>query len=220
MAYYFRDLRLETWEDKVYVPAEDSELLAGSLGEPTGAVLDVGTGTGIQALTAAKTARSVLGVDANPAAVELAALNAKANGIDNASFKVSDLFSEVEGKFDLIIFNAPYLDVQEEGELERAWSGGCLGAEVINRFIDGAATHLAAGGRVLILVSAVNRLDEVLGRLSLRGLAPEVVAIRRVFFEELYVVSGVFKGKRQNIKHVKNHHGNGHNANVGCKRVR
>ncbi len=196
MAYLFRDLRLETWDDAVYAPAEDSELLAEEVAGAKGRVLDVGTGSGIQALVAAKTADSVLGVDVNPRAVELAAINAEANGIGNARFIVSDLFANVEGRFDLIVFNAPYLPCSDDSVLAKAWSGGKKGREVIDRFLDGAAAHLSEGGRLLMLLSSVNEPEEVIGRLKTSGLVAEVTARRRIFFEELLVISAVYKPAR------------------------
>jgi release factor glutamine methyltransferase len=195
MAYNFRHLALETSEE-VYAPAEDSELLAGCIEADGLRVLDVGTGTGIQALTAAASADSVVGVDINPRAVELARRNAEANGVANASFAVSDLFSRVRGMFDLIVFNPPYLPGTPEGELQKAWAGGHLGVEVINRFVDAAGAHLRPGGKVLLLVSSVNRPAEVMRRMQENGLQPEVVASRRIFFEDLRVVSAVYKPKR------------------------
>jgi release factor glutamine methyltransferase len=194
MSYRFRDLVLETLEDLVYVPAEDSELLAENMGEPRGRVLDVGCGCGIQSLVAAKTAECVLGVDVNPDAVELSRRNASANRVENAEFLLSDMFANVKGRFDLVLFNPPYLPVEEDGMLEKAWAGGRDGVREINRFIDGVSDRLLPGGRALLLVSDANRPDEVLRRFASSGFDARVIAKKRLFFEGLCIVSAAFKG--------------------------
>jgi len=173
----------------VYEPAEDSFLLAESMAVCGGdRVLDVGTGTGILALLASKRASRVVGVDVNPMAVELAAENARLNGIPNAVFLEGDLFGPVEGRFDLIVFNPPYLPVQEEGLLERSWSGGERGMEVLERFLSGVDGHLEKGGRVLTLVSSLNDLDYVKGVFREHGLSFAVLSERKIPFEMLYAV--------------------------------
>jgi len=192
MPVHYKGLVLETSDD-VYVPAEDSFLLADNLGVGGGRVLDVGTGCGLQALVAARSADYVLGVDVNPAAVELARRNAEANGIGNAGFRVSDLFDCVGGRFDYIVFNPPYLPVRDEGGVTKAWAGGALGVELISRFIDGAGGHLNPGGAVALLVSSLNDVDEVMEGMRARGFTPAVKASRKLFFEELYVVRAAYK---------------------------
>jgi release factor glutamine methyltransferase len=191
MAYHYRDLVLETSDD-VYVPAEDSELLANHV-RASGHVLDIGTGSGIQALAAAKGAERVLGIDVNPKAVELATRNAKSNGITNAEFRLSDMFSNVEGRFDTVIFNPPYLPVSEVGDLERSWSGGRMGRELIDRFIGVVKEHLNPGATIYLLVSSLNEPEHVIQELRSRGFEAEVIATDGLFFEELHVLSAVFK---------------------------
>jgi len=198
MAVHYRNLVLETSED-VYEPAEDSFLLADNIRVNGGNVLDIGTGTGIQALAAARFAEHVVGVDVNPAAVELAKRNAEANGIRNAEFRLSDLFSDVKGRFDLIISNPPYLPVDEDrepvtGDIVKSWAGGRQGTELINRLVDEAKDHLKKEGRLLLLVSSVNEPEEVMGRMRKRGYEPTVLAKRRIFFEELDVIEAAYKG--------------------------
>jgi hypothetical protein len=75
-----------------------------------GTALDLGTGSGIHALTAAAHAGHVVGVDINPRAVRFAEFNAALNGIENVEFRVGNLFGPVEGEtFDLIVSNPPYV---------------------------------------------------------------------------------------------------------------
>jgi release factor glutamine methyltransferase len=189
-------LKLGTLPD-VYEPDEDSFLLADNLDIARGArVLDMGTGTGILALTAAKKASLVVGVDVNPKAVALAKENAKANGIKNAEFREGDLFSAVgaEERFDVIVFNPPYLPVEEYDLLGKAWSGGRGGMEVIRRFLVDAPAHLTENGVILLLLSSLNDFDEVRKRLGAAGMVCGAVAEKKFFFEGLMVVRCCFSG--------------------------
>src|SRR3989344_373396 len=109
----------------IYETREDSYLLAKYVKEyASGRVLDIGCGSWILAEIALGKTNDVLAVDVDEEAVNFC----KAKGI-NA--RVSDLFSNVNGKFDLIIFNPPYLpeDKDEDEESRRAISGGKIGSE-------------------------------------------------------------------------------------------
>ncbi|ODS41975.1 MAG: protoporphyrinogen oxidase [Candidatus Altiarchaeales archaeon IMC4] len=182
--------KLKTHRD-VYEPAEDSYLLAENIdAKPGETVLDVGTGSGIQAIVAAKTAKSVLAVDINPKAVKLATSNAELNGVKNVEFRVSDLFENAGGRFDLIIFNPPYVPSYETDLLGKAWAGGKDGREVIDRFLCEAGEHLTDEGRFLLLVSSLNKIDELGHEFKKHGFGFEAVAEKKLFFERPYVVKG------------------------------
>ena len=87
----------------IYEPSEDSYLLAKYVDKfSKGKVLDLGTGSGIQAETALKHTKEVLATDISKEAVKFV----KKKGI---KARISDLFSNINEKFDLIIFNPPYL---------------------------------------------------------------------------------------------------------------
>ena len=175
----------------VYRPAEDSFLLAENLLVEEGdTVLDIGTGTGILALAAAEKADRVVGTDINPITVELARENARVNGIGNVDFFRCDLFPPGNERFDLIVFNPPYLPVNEPGLLEKAWSGGEGGIEIIERFLDSVSDYLKGGGIFELLVSSLcdlERIDEVMKKNQIEY---EIIAKRKLFFEELSVVKG------------------------------
>jgi release factor glutamine methyltransferase len=187
---YYGNLKLIT-HPEVYEPGEDSLLLAENLKSMAcDSVLDMGSGVGLLALVASGKARSVLGVDINPTAVETAKENARLNGILNVRFKVSDLFENIrrgEG-FDLIVFNPPYLPVREKDALGLAWSGGRGGLEVVERFIASAPEYLRSDGSILMLVSSLNNPKSLRKKLADYKLRGRVVASRRFFFEELYVM--------------------------------
>ncbi|MFO0619557.1 MAG: class I SAM-dependent methyltransferase [Polyangiaceae bacterium] len=116
-------------------------------------VLDLCTGSGIQALNMAPWADEIVGADLNPRAVAFATANAKANGIDKARFVESDLFGSVEGRFDVITANTPFL-LLDEGSKARDGYGGAYGMEVELRLIAGLHDHLEDGGVSLLVVSS------------------------------------------------------------------
>jgi HemK-related putative methylase len=96
-----------------YSPREDSFLLEKYVKKlASGAVLDVGTGSGIQAVAAArkKSVRKVVSVDIDAGAIEHCKRKIVSRKI---TFLLSDLFSSVHGKFDTIVFNPPYLPEDE-----------------------------------------------------------------------------------------------------------
>ncbi|MBN2251745.1 MAG: methyltransferase [Candidatus Altiarchaeota archaeon] len=191
MVFYFRDLQFTT-HPEVYEPAEDSMLLAENLHAGKGeTVLDIGTGTGIQAIVAARTAGEVVAVDINPKALEVARENAALNSAGNIEFRLSDLFSAIgdDERFDLIVFNPPYLPACEKGLLERSWAGGRKGSEVICRFIESVGKYLNDAGCVELLVSSLNNLPNVLEGFRAVGFEPEVMAGEKLWFEELYVIA-------------------------------
>ncbi len=185
--YYNLRLKLHP---QVYEPAEDTFLLAENLAVKEGdVVLDVGTGTGLVALLMARKARYVLGVDINPLAVGLARENARLNDIKNVEFRLSDLFENVSGKFDVITFNAPYLPGEPEEPIDLALVGGETGRDVLDRFIREVPAHLKSGGTVQIVQSSITGVDETLKRLEKAELAAKVAAKRHVFFEDIVLIT-------------------------------
>lgn len=190
--YYGIELKLHP---QVYEPAEDTFLLAENLAVRKGdTALDVGTGTGLIALLMAKKASSVLGVDINPLAVELAGENALLNGIKNVEFRVSDLFERVEGKFDVITFNAPYLPGEPEEPIDLALVGGEGGREVLDRFIREVPEYLKPGGTVQIVQSSITGVEETLEKLEEVGLKGKVAAKVHVFFEDIVLINATTQG--------------------------
>jgi len=117
----FWDLNLNTAHHTL-IPRADTETLiewvlelADTLPEQA-KVIDLGTGTGAIALSLANEFRQwgVQGVDLIPQAVELALNNAKMNKLEHVRFFQSSWFENVEGLFDLIVSNPPYIDPNDE----------------------------------------------------------------------------------------------------------
>ncbi|MEM4359103.1 MAG: class I SAM-dependent methyltransferase [Candidatus Bilamarchaeaceae archaeon] len=189
----FEKIKIETAKD-VYEPAEDSCLLAKHAIKCRGRILEIGCGTGIVSLycAAAHNQNDVEGVDINEKAVALARKNAKANGIKNARFYVSDLFSKTKGKYDWILFNAPYLPTEEyeklKGKINFAFDGGRTGRDVIEKFVSLAPAHLKAGGGVLLIASSLSGISEICKKFAENGFNAEIIDEESFFFEKLCVI--------------------------------
>ena len=136
----------------------------------------------------ARKADFVLGVDINPKAVELARRDAELNGIKNVEFRVSDLFENVDGRFDVITFNAPYLPGKPEGPIDFALVGGETGREVIDLFITEVKSHLNPRGRVYLVQSSITGIEETLKRFEDEGFEARVISRKHLFFEDIVVI--------------------------------
>ena len=180
--------------DKVYEPADDTFLLAKNLlVKKSDNVLEIGTGTGIIAIIASKKVKRVVAVDINRYAVECAKKNSEIN-LARVDIRWGDLFDPVdEEKFDLILFNTPYLPIEDDelvdDELEAAWNGGKDGRFVINRFIEGLVEHLNPAGRIQLVQSSLSNVEETTGRLMELGFEVCVTDSERFFFEEIVVLT-------------------------------
>jgi release factor glutamine methyltransferase len=152
---------------------------------PGAAVLDMGAGSGIGAVFAAQWARRVVAVDLNPAAVRCAGINVLIHRLEErVEVRQGDLFAPVQGeRFDLILFNPPYLPGQPRTEFERAlWS-----TDVVERFTAGLADHLAEDGMALVLLSSLADESKYLSVFCAHGLVVDVVARRKLLAETLTV---------------------------------
>ena len=171
----------------IYKPREDSELLAKYVKKYAfGLVLDIGTGSGIQALTAAKNknVKKVVAVDIQKEVIDYCKENIKNKKI---VFKQSDLFSNIKNiRFDTIIFNPPYLP--EDIKLkDLTIDGGKKGYEVIERFLDDVNDYLKPNGIILIVFSSLTK-PKIINKIIKRNkLGCKLLEKRRIFFEELLV---------------------------------
>lgn len=175
---------------RVYEPAEDTFLLISALQKSdlkNKTVLEIGTGSGIVALFAAQLAKSVIAVDINPNAVKCAKENAARNKIKNIKFKKSDLFKNISEKFDIIIFNPPYLP-DEPITQDIALDGGPDGRKVIERFLICAPKFLNPKGKILLLESSLSHYEKTLEHIKKIGLSAEIVTRQKFDWEELVVM--------------------------------
>ena len=173
--------------EEVYKPSEDSYLLQRYVERlVSGRVLDMGTGSGIQAVTAAlkDNVNHVLAVDINPAALIEAEKRSITFGVsDKIDFQLSDLFSSVDGAFNWIIFNTPYLPSEGDAD-EGSWAGGETGGEIIKRFLNDARDYLTVDGSILMIYSSQSGVSCE----DFSGYGFELLEEIRLFFEKIYCV--------------------------------
>jgi release factor glutamine methyltransferase len=168
----------------VYRPQGDTLLLAEQLRGvglwPGCRVLDLCTGTGVLAMTAARGgAGPVTAVDVGGRAVLSARLNA---WLRRAPVRVlrGDLFAPVAGEvFDVVVANPPYVPGPDAARGRAlAWNAGWDGRSVIDRICARAPLMLAGGGTLLMVQSALSGVESTLGSLRAAGLKASVVARR------------------------------------------
>jgi release factor glutamine methyltransferase len=112
-----------------------------------------------------------------------------------------DLFDGIEGRFDLIAFNPPYLPTEPwepKDMASRAWDGGVDGRRVLDHFIGEARDHLAEDGSILLVQSSLNDLPRTINGLQSQSLDAMIVAEKAFFFERLYLLEAsprVYSGR-------------------------
>lgn len=176
----------------IYEPAEDSFLLKKHLKKHVkGIVLDIGTGTGIQALEAAspKKVVKVYAVDINSKAIDYCREKIQNKKI---IFLTSDLFRVFRVdqrykniKFDTIIFNPPYLSTEEPKDI--ALDGGKKGYELISRFLNEAKPFLKGKTKILLLFSSLTGKEKIEHYLIKNHLKFIELEKQHIFFEDLFV---------------------------------
>lgn len=173
----------------IYEPAEDSYLLQKYVKEYAwGRVLDVGTGSGIQALSALRKpeVRDIVALDINPEAVQHLQQTVQQQRLRKLEVLQSDLFENVQGAFNTIIFNPPYLP-QDKGIKDASIYGGEKGWETAERFFKGVSAHLFPDGLVLFLFSSLTNKEKIDTLLKNNLLAGEELGQEKLAFEVLYV---------------------------------
>ena len=182
-------------DDNVYIPAEDSYLLADNLEIKKGqSVLEIGTGSGIVAMYASRLTDDITVTDINFDACELARKNFTENGIENIEILWGNLFEVVENrKFDVILFNTPYLPTEDDEVLDNtinyAFDGGLNGRKVIDLFLNEVGNHLNDGGIVQLIQSSFSDNDETLNMLDELGFIAEIAKKEHYFFEDIVLIN-------------------------------
>ncbi|HEU0240804.1 MAG TPA: methyltransferase [Micromonosporaceae bacterium] len=142
-------------------------------------VLDMGTGSGVNGILAATKGAYVVAVDINPYAVAAAIANAERNGVaDRMDVRHGDVFSTVDGAFDVIVFDPPFRwfapgDVREMASTDENY-------RAMTAFFRDARAHLTESGRMLIFFGTSGDIAYLCSLADAHAFACEVVAENEV----------------------------------------
>ena len=140
------------------ISAASRTLATLTVRRPFERALDVGTGSGIEALLAARHAQTVVATDINPRALEYATLSARLNGL-SIDLREGSLFDPVAGEtFDLIVANPPFVVSPDSDFVYR--DSSLPGDAICREVIRGAAAHLRPGGYATVLCNWICRTRE------------------------------------------------------------
>ncbi|UCE91695.1 MAG: methyltransferase [Methanobacteriota archaeon] len=174
-------------DPEVYNPSDDSYLLLKVVDVREGErFLEMGSGSGLIAIHAARAGADVVAADISPHAVECTRRNALRNGVKVEAVR-SDLFESIPQSFDVIAFNPPYLAEEKEPKswIERSWSGGSGGTDVSAAFLEQAPRHLAPNGRVYVILSSLGGLRSLL-RTARELYTSTMLEEKHMFFESIF----------------------------------
>jgi release factor glutamine methyltransferase len=156
----------------VYKPLENEQAVSEYCREGD-RVLDIGCGSGVATVFCAPKAREVIAVDISLAAVRNTEENCRIHGVKNAKVMQSDMFSRVDGKFDLIFANSPYIDDEFQSEDHQF----ATSVKYLPTLFAQAGDHLTDGGRLLVQFPFRSR-SRIEKLASQHGL--EVIYVRRL----------------------------------------
>ena len=141
------------------VTAPSAILASLTVRSAVGAALDIGTGSGIQAIWAARHCERVVAVDVNRRALNLAAFNARLNGVTNIEFREGSVFEPVAGeRFDLVLCNAPYV---VSPDVRYAFRDSGVAADGFSELlVRGAPEHLEEGGFAHLLIGWLHQRED------------------------------------------------------------
>lgn len=182
-------------DSEVYPPSEDTYLLLDAIELGSGdSLLEIGCGSGLLSVAAAKTAQRVVATDISLEAVRNTQENLIRNSLDHrCSVIQSDLLSALNpnSKFSVIAFNPPYLPKDEHTtDMDRALVGGMVGVEMTETFLREAPAYLQNQGSVYVVASSLADVERVEAAMLKNGLRVERLATKKLFFETLQVLRG------------------------------
>lgn len=198
----FKEYSLDIPKD-VYLPSDDTDLMIEVINKEISIrdvffnrAIEIGAGNGFLGLSVYDFVNVLYSIDINPTVIDYLFNTQKKYNLDKQIILQSDLFSKIDKniKFDLIIFNPPYVPSEKIGGAEQssgidvAVDGGKDGSEIINKFIDRLFFYLSDYGVCYLLISSLNKQKKIENRLKENHLFFEIVGTKKLFFEELLVL--------------------------------
>ncbi len=178
----------------VYEPREDTRLLLKCAREKfrfkdIKSLLEIGIGSGEIIINLAKEfhLETIVGTDINEKAVTITKKRAEKEKI-NIELRKEE-FYKGKKKFDLVLFNPPYLPQDPEVKLDiesRAIYGGKKGYEVIIKFIEKLKKYIKNKGTCLLVISSLSNPDIIFKKLRKEAFKFKIIKKEKFFFEELY----------------------------------
>lgn len=152
-------------------------------------LLEVGCGSGLLSLVAARVGARVTALDINPRAAETTLLNAESNGLQGrVRVLKSDLFGELSATdtFDRILWSPPFFPREPSDDASYAWNAGREYSS-IGRFARSVGAHLRPQGEVLLLLSSEINVPALLSIFESSGFTPRLARFKRKLFETLFI---------------------------------
>ena len=170
-------------EAEPYPPSEDTFFLADYIKNEKGeSALDVGTGSGYLAALLEKSFSLVVGTDLSFNVLK----KQEYFTVNNVCCNGADALNQ---QFDLIICNMPYLNTDEI--LDIRTDGGKDGLEVPMRIIGSAKSRIKSGGKFIYVTSSLSDFKKLISYTELDGFNVNILAKKKLFFEELILVKAV-----------------------------
>jgi len=170
-------------EAEPYPPSEDTFFLADYIKNEKGeSALDVGTGSGYLAALLEKSFSLVVGTDLSFNVLKKQEYFTTNNVCCNGADALHNLF-------DLVICNMPYLNTDEI--LDIRTDGGRDGLEVPMKIIGSAKSRIKSGGKFIYVTSSLSNFKKLIACTKLDGFNVNILAKKKLFFEELILVKAV-----------------------------
>jgi release factor glutamine methyltransferase len=183
-------VRPTVFHPRYFISSERFAEFIGSLDLSGKYVVDIGTGSGILALAAARAgAKNVLATDINPNAALTAAENARANGVgDRVTALCTNLLSALAPRplFDVILSSPPKHAGEPRNLADRGWHAGPAYRDIAPLF-DQARERLKPGGRLYVMVSSDTDLDLFSSLIEKAGFRARQVAEYSLVIESLII---------------------------------
>lgn len=170
----------------MYIPAEDSRLLAEAVKEYSGKrALEIGIGSGIVLEELQRNFELVVGTDLQLESLRYARLNIRSRNVLTICCNIS---APIRSKFDLIVSNPPYLpNLSTKIQKDLPVDGGLTGIEWSIKFLELTLPKLEPTGKILLLLSSFSNIEKLEVFVQKWKFAKKKVNQKKLFFETIEI---------------------------------